>query len=147
MLLFNTFIIYLFFRCDEPPIEVQLQQIRPHSSEILPRDQLKVGDKVLMNYNVEHPQERGYWYDVLVKDIKSSRRGHDIIGDVSVGMDNAVLVNCHLMFHDDIYIVKPYKLLADRTPEDDKIMKTQPKVLSNKYIIYLKLNTIIICVF
>lgn len=85
-----------------------------------------------MNYNVDHPQERGYWYDVLVKDIKTSRRGRDIIGDVSVGMDNAVLVNCHLMFHDDIYAVKPYQLLADRTPEDDKIMKTQPNSISNK---------------
>lgn len=85
-----------------------------------------------MNYNVDHPQERGYWYDVLVKDIKTSRRACDIIGDVSVGMDNAVLVNCHLMFRDEIYTVKPYKLVADRTPEDDKIMKTQPTVISNK---------------
>lgn len=87
-----------------------------------------------MNYNVEHPRERGYWYDVLVKTILITRKLSVIVGDVSVGMDNAVLVDCHLKLHDDIYKVQPYKLLAERTPEDDKIMKTQPKVLSNLYI-------------
>jgi len=84
-----------------------------------------------MNYNVEYPKERGYWYDVLIKDIKSARRGYDIIGDVSVGMDNAIIKNCHLMFLDDIYKIKPYKLLVDRTPEDNKIIQLEPTTLSN----------------
>ncbi|XP_025424158.1 E3 ubiquitin-protein ligase UHRF1-like isoform X2 [Sipha flava] len=114
---------------EELPIEVHLQEIRPHASEILPLEKLKINDQVLMNYNVDYPQERGYWYDVLVKEVKKSRRGHEIIGDVSVGIDNVVLKNCHLMFLDDIYKVKPYKLLIERTPEDDKIMQTQPTVM------------------
>lgn len=90
-----------------------------------------------MNYNAEYPRERGYWYDVEVKEIKTNRKGYDVIGDISVGIDNAVLKNCHLMFLDDIYKIIPYKLLAERTPEDDKIMRTKPAVISNnqKYII------------
>lgn len=94
-----------------------------------------------MNYNVEYPKERGYWYDVLVKDLKVTRKGgREIIGDVSVGMDNAVLKNCHLIFVDDIYEIKPYKLLADRTPEDDTIIQTEPTVISNvlHIVVYLK---------
>ncbi|XP_015367414.1 PREDICTED: E3 ubiquitin-protein ligase UHRF1-like [Diuraphis noxia] len=114
---------------EEPPIEVQLQEIRPHAFDILPFEKLKKNDRVLMNYNVDYPQERGYWYDVLVKEIKTNRRGRDVIGDVSVGLDNAVLKNCHLMFLDDIYKVKPYQLLSERTPEDNKIMQTEPTVM------------------
>lgn len=84
-----------------------------------------------MSYNVEYPQERGYWYDVLVKDIKTNRRGREVIGDVTVGIDKAILKNCHLKFLDDIYKIKPCKLLAERTPEEDKIMQQQPAVISN----------------
>lgn len=121
-------------RCPgEPPTEVQLQEIRPHSSEIFSLNELKSGNRVLMNYNVDYPKERGYWYDVLIKEIKSKRGGgYDIIGDISVGRDNAILHNCHLMFLEDIYKVKPYQLLTDRTPEDDKILKTKPTVMSNE---------------
>lgn len=119
------------FSCpEEPAFEVQLQAIRPHAFEILPLEKLEIGQRVLMNYNAEYPQERGYWYDVQVKEIKTSRRGHDVIGDVSVGMDNAVLNNCHLMFLDDIYKVRPYKLLAERTPEDHAIMQLHLPVTS-----------------
>lgn len=88
-----------------------------------------------MNYNVDYPSERGYWYDVQVKEKKNSRRGRIIIGDVFVGMDNAVLKNCHLKYNEGIYKVKPYKLLADRTPEDDKIMQTKPAALSNNSLL------------
>ncbi|XP_001945737.1 E3 ubiquitin-protein ligase UHRF1 isoform X1 [Acyrthosiphon pisum] len=128
----NDGLVYVaeILRCpEEPPIEVQLQEIRPHAFDILPFEKLKTNDRVLMNYNVDYPQERGYWYDVLVKEIKTNRRGRDVIGDVSVGLDNAVLKNCHLMFLDDIYIVKPYQLLSERTPEDDKIIQTEPAVM------------------
>lgn len=123
--------IFRFFRCpNEPPIEVQLQEIRPHSSEILPLTEVKVGDIVLMNYNVEHTKERGYWYDVLVKEVKNNRRGFKITGDVTVGRDNAVLANCNMMFLKDIYVIKPYKLLAERTREYDEIMETKPTTKS-----------------
>ncbi|XP_050422764.1 E3 ubiquitin-protein ligase UHRF1-like isoform X2 [Adelges cooleyi] len=111
---------------EEPPTEVQLQEIRPHSYKILPFSELQSGDRVLMNYNVEYPKERGYWYDVLVKEIKTTRKGRDVIGDVSVGLDNAVLNNCHLTFLDDIFKLEPYKLLSERTPEDDIFFQTKP---------------------
>lgn len=119
-------------RCpDEPPIEVQLQEIRPVASEILSINEVKPGDFVLINYNIDHPKERGNWYDVLVKEIRTSRRGHSIIGDVCVGMDNAVLKNCCLMMSENMYKIKPHKMLVNRTPEEDKVMQTQPTVISN----------------
>lgn len=84
-----------------------------------------------MNFNAEYPQERGYWYDVLVKEKKTSRKGREVIGDVTVGINNAVLNNRNLMFLDDIYKIKPYQLLSERTSQDDAIMQAQPSVMSN----------------
>lgn len=123
-------------RCpEESPIEVLLKNIRPHSSDILPLESLKTGDRVLMNYNIEYPKERGYWYDVLVKEIITNRRRKAVIGDVSVGINNALIKNCTLLFLDDIYNVKHFKLITERTPEDTKIMETKPAVMSNNQIL------------
>lgn len=121
----------IFRSPEEAPFEVKLQNVRPHSTEILPLAELECGERVLMNFNAEYPQERGYWYDVLVKRIKTSRKGRVVIGDVTVGINNAVLNNRNLIFLDDIYKIKPYQLISERTPQDDAIMQTQPSVISN----------------
>ncbi|XP_025424054.1 E3 ubiquitin-protein ligase UHRF1-like [Sipha flava] len=124
----NDGLVYVvaFVGCDDDKIEVQLQEIRPHGMEIVPFENLKANDRVLMNYNTDHPLERGYWFDVLVKQINSTKKSRTVIGDVYVGINNAIIRNCYLKFLDDIYKVKPYQLLAERTPEDDEIMQTQP---------------------
>jgi len=107
-----------------------LKDIRPYSTENLPFDQLKINDKVLMNFNTDHPKERGYWYDVLVKKITVNRRNREVMGDITIGSNKAVLTNCRLMFLDDILKIKPYKLVAERTEEEDTIMQTMPSVES-----------------
>lgn len=85
-----------------------------------------------MNYNTDLPKERGFWYDVLVKEIIVNRRNSEVIGNVTVGSNKAVLNNCHLKFVDDILKIKPYKLVAERTEEEDTIMQTKPSMESKK---------------
>lgn len=84
-----------------------------------------------MNYNVEYPKERGYWYDVIIKKKKSTRRGCEVIGDVYIGINSAVMRKCNLVFLDDIYAVKPYQLITERTSDENLIMQTQPTRTSN----------------
>jgi len=112
-----------------------LKEIRPYSTDILPFDQLKINDKVLMNYNQELPKERGFWYDVLVKQIIVNRRIREVIGNLTIGSNKAVLNNCRLKFVDDILKIKPYKLVAERNEEEDTIMQTKPSIES-KYEIW-----------
>lgn len=108
-----------------------MENIRPRSTEILPSDQLKPENTVLMNYSLEYPSQRGYWFDVLIKKVKLTRRGTEIIGDISLGKHHAGLKNCRLMFVDDIFKIKPYTLVAERTPLDDQLIQTEPVELSN----------------
>ncbi|VVC41491.1 Zinc finger, PHD-type,Zinc finger, RING-type,Zinc finger, FYVE/PHD-type,Ubiquitin-related [Cinara cedri] len=114
---------------NEQPIAVEFNEIRPRSSEIVPLEQLKPGDTVLMNYNAEYPSERGYWYDVLIKKVKSTKKGDEVTGDVYIGKEQAVLKNCRMLFLDDIFKIKPNTLITERTPEDDKIIQTEPVTL------------------
>ena len=120
--------LHLFRSPNEPLTKVKLKDIRPYSTDNLPFNQLKVNDKVLMNFNTEHPEQRGYWYDVLVKSITVNRRSREVRGDVTIGSNKAVLTNCRLMFLDDILKIKPYTLVAERTEEENTIMQTKPSV-------------------
>lgn len=129
---------------EEPLIEVKLSQIRPYMSEIWPLNQLKPGDRVLMNYNLEYPNERGYWYDVEIQKIKNNKGGLRVIGDILVGLSsNTEFKNRRLMFLDEIYKIKPYELIAERSHEHDKIMQEKPSVISNNkthLVFFLKIN-------
>lgn len=99
-------------------------------SEILPLNQLKSGDQVIMNYNFEYPNERGFWYDVEIQKIKYVKGSLWVIGHISVGVSNTMINNRRLMFLDDIYKIKPYELIAERTHYHDKIMQEKPSVIS-----------------
>jgi len=111
-----------------------LKEIRPYATDILPFDQLKIDDTVIMNYNEDYPEERGYWYDVLVKQIIVNRRIREVVGNITFGSNKAVLNNCHLKFVDDIFKIKPYKLVAERSKDEDTIMQTKPSTESKNKI-------------
>ena len=40
--------------------------IRPRARSRMQWDQLSVGQIVMVNYNPDHPTQRGYWYDAEV---------------------------------------------------------------------------------
>lgn len=96
-----------------------------------------------MNYNVEYPKERGYWYDVLVKEVKTNRRGRNIIGNVYVGVESTVMKNCNMQFLDDIFKIEPYKLLSNRTPEENTLIQSKPTTSSNDKKLSIKFLFII----
>ncbi|CAI6375138.1 unnamed protein product [Macrosiphum euphorbiae] len=111
------------------PAKAKLKEIRPYATDILPFDQLKINDKVIMNYNEDYPEERGHWYDVLVKQIIVNRRIREVVGSITFGSNKAVLDNVHLKFVDDIFKIKPYKLVAERSKDEDTIMQTKPSTV------------------
>ena len=47
--------------------EVLLSLVRPRASEQLKVKDLVTGDTILVNYNIDEPDERGYWYHAKVR--------------------------------------------------------------------------------
>ncbi|MEQ2157261.1 hypothetical protein GOODEAATRI_000127 [Goodea atripinnis] len=67
--------------------------VRPRARTLLRWDQLQVGLQVMVNYNMETPDERGFWYDAEIVAINQTGP-EDVIGD------------CKVQFLDEIYQVE-----------------------------------------
>ncbi|KAG1929764.1 E3 ubiquitin-protein ligase UHRF2-like [Pimephales promelas] len=83
--------------------------VRPRARTLLRFDQLQVGDVVMVNYNLELPEERGFWYDAEILTLNAvSRTNKEIHVKILLGGPGDVIGDCKLQFLDEIYrIEKP----------------------------------------
>ncbi|XP_042603742.1 E3 ubiquitin-protein ligase UHRF2-like [Cyprinus carpio] len=70
-------------------------------------DQLQVGDQVMVNYNLENPEERGFWYDAEITALNAvSRTNKEIHVKILLGGPGDVIGDCKLQFLDEIYRIE-----------------------------------------
>lgn len=110
------------FCSDDPPIGFLLKHIRPRMYNTLKIADIKVGDIVLVNYNIESPDERGFWYDMVVTDVSHKRSTQSLTGTLFVGRQRTELRNCKILFANEVTRIMIPKLLSDRSREDTKLM-------------------------
>lgn len=55
-------------------VEMRSVDVRPRARTLLRWDQLQVGLQVMVNYNMETPDERGFWYDAEIVAINQTSR-------------------------------------------------------------------------
>ncbi len=70
---------------DDDPAKVQVKEVRPRCRTKLAIDDMNVGEFVMVNYNYDEPDARGYWYDALITKKNSTRTIKDITATVFVG--------------------------------------------------------------
>lgn len=73
------------FLMDTEPFDVKENMIRPRARHCLSIDQIKINDKVMVNYNIDEPNKIGYWYDFTVKNIKKNNRSINLVGVLHTG--------------------------------------------------------------
>ncbi|XP_002740994.1 E3 ubiquitin-protein ligase UHRF1-like [Saccoglossus kowalevskii] len=86
--------------------DVCSRHIRPRARTIIEWDDLKEGMTVMANYNPDVPQERGYWYDVIITNKRDTRNNKDIFGTVCLGQKGNMLHDCRILFIDEIYKIE-----------------------------------------
>ncbi|XP_070564382.1 E3 ubiquitin-protein ligase UHRF1-like [Ptychodera flava] len=110
--------------------ELCSKYIRPRARTIYDWSDVQVGMKVMANYNSDHPEQRGYWYDVEITDKKESRTQKELYGTIHLGIAGDVLQNCHIVFVDEIFkIEKASEISRDvMLNSEDALLKrtTQP---------------------
>lgn len=81
----------------------------------------------MINYNIEQPTQRGFWYDLLVTSVvkKNLEKTAKIKGNLLVGYGDNVLNNCNVKFTDDIMEIERKILVADRSKQELLIMQTE----------------------
>ncbi|XP_053558538.1 E3 ubiquitin-protein ligase UHRF2 [Bombina bombina] len=89
-------------------IEMRSCNLRPRARTTLKWNELKVGDTVMVNYNVETPEERGFWFDAEITTLKEvSRTNKEAYVKILGGAENAISES-KVIFPDEIYkIEKP----------------------------------------
>lgn len=67
-------------------IEMDTVNLRPRARTILKWSELKVGDVVMVNYNVETPEERGFWFDAEITSLREiSRTNKEVHAKILLG--------------------------------------------------------------
>lgn len=62
------------------PFHAEEQLIRPRAWKIIPENELKKGQKVMINHNLSEPSEIGHWYDFKVNQINKKRNKTVLVG-------------------------------------------------------------------
>lgn len=88
-------------------VEMRSVDVRPRARTLLRWDQLQVGLKVMVNYNMETPDERGFWYDAEIVAInQTSRTNKELRVNILLGGPEDVIGDCKVQFLDEIYQVE-----------------------------------------
>ncbi|GIY48206.1 RING-type E3 ubiquitin transferase [Caerostris darwini] len=73
LILISLNLLNLNYEDCKEPVDLSFYQIRHRARKLMNYEDLKVGDKVMVNYNLEEPKERGLWYDCCVINLKNGR--------------------------------------------------------------------------
>lgn len=68
-----------------PPFSVLETSIRPRARHLIPFNELSIGQKVMINYNVDDPKEIGLWYDFTIFKLEKRRRLEELTGVLHIG--------------------------------------------------------------
>ncbi|KAJ8415600.1 hypothetical protein AAFF_G00425800 [Aldrovandia affinis] len=90
-------------------VEMRVSEVRPRARTLLRWDQLEVGQFVMVNYNIEIPEERGFWFDAKISALNEvSRTNKEVRVTILIRGPDDVIGDCKILFLDEIYkIEKP----------------------------------------
>ncbi|XP_074473055.1 E3 ubiquitin-protein ligase UHRF2 [Sebastes fasciatus] len=85
-------------------VEMRPVDVRPRARTLLRWDDLQVGMHVMVNYNMETPDERGFWFDAEVQTLnQASRTNKELRVKILLGGPGDVIGDCKVQFLDEIY--------------------------------------------
>ncbi|KAF6212932.1 hypothetical protein GE061_010644 [Apolygus lucorum] len=123
----TTYFKIQFLHIPTAPTLVTLQNVRPLSRKTIPTTSLKENDMVMVNYNLENPQDRGYWYDMKIKKVGVDPDENTfVLGTLYAGVDRTPMDDMRVIFPDEIMEVCANKLMTERTPEELQLLTSEP---------------------
>ncbi|XP_075900992.1 E3 ubiquitin-protein ligase UHRF2 isoform X3 [Nelusetta ayraudi] len=86
-------------------VEIRPMHVRPRARTLLRFDQLQVGMHIFVNYNMETPEERGFWFHAEVQSAnQASRTNKELRVRILLGREPGDVINdCKVHFLDEIY--------------------------------------------
>ncbi|ESO96469.1 hypothetical protein LOTGIDRAFT_206317 [Lottia gigantea] len=101
----DGFVYHVQYEGYEETEQLKMNNIRPRCKNLIKFNDLKVGQKVVANYNCEDPAERGFWYDCVITD-KKENKSKGILATVFAGVDLTPLEDCKILFPNEIFTIE-----------------------------------------
>ncbi|XP_068626889.1 E3 ubiquitin-protein ligase UHRF1-like [Battus philenor] len=102
-------------------------ELRPRARTVIEINDLKIGEKVMVNYNPDYPLEKGEWYDFKVEGITKLRKNYMLVGTMYLGKDSVPQHDTKVKVHDKIFAIEEVIPVAQRSDKCHKAMKVQPE--------------------
>lgn len=64
------------------------KDLRPRARTNVPFKEINEGQKVMANFNVDDPEQRGFWYDCIITKKQDTRTIKDLFATVFIGYVN-----------------------------------------------------------
>ncbi|KAL6259769.1 hypothetical protein P5V15_009682 [Pogonomyrmex californicus] len=106
------------------PVNVPETRIRPRARRSIEFDELSVGQKVMINYDMDDPSKIGLWFDFTISQIEKKRKLRELVGRLHINSNQLII---RKKVKEEIYAIEVPKLLKDRTAEDEQFMKSNGK--------------------
>lgn len=88
-------------------VEMLPCNVRPRARTLLKWEQLQEGMIVMVNYNMETPEERGFWFDAEIQKLnQTSRTSKELRVKLLIGGPEDIVEDCKIQFLDEIYKVE-----------------------------------------
>ena len=94
-------------------VNVKLEQLRPRAKTNIPFLELDLKNEVMVNYNIEKPEERGFWYDAVVTAWRSTST-RQVLQVTIQGPGSKKEEKCNIVLRDEIFAVE--KVAYPTTP-------------------------------
>nr|XP_044990983.1 E3 ubiquitin-protein ligase UHRF1 isoform X2 [Jaculus jaculus] len=85
-------------------VDIEAKHVRARARTILNWQELEVGQLVMVNYNVDYPENRGFWYDAEICRKRQTRTSRELYANVMLGNDS--LNNCRIIFVDEVFKIE-----------------------------------------
>ncbi|XP_014205108.1 E3 ubiquitin-protein ligase UHRF1-like [Copidosoma floridanum] len=102
---------------NDEPFNVEEKFLRPRAWKVLNFDELEIGQRVMLNYNLENAKEIGYWYDFTIKKIECTQSINKLTGTIHVGNQSNIynnIDNCTTNTSLGVYRIEKPVLLTER---------------------------------
>ncbi|XP_069505450.1 E3 ubiquitin-protein ligase UHRF1 [Ambystoma mexicanum] len=80
--------------------------VRARARTVLKLKDLEVGQVVMVNYNIDEPEERGFWYDAEIERKRDTRTIKELYAKILLGESGDCLSDCRILFVDEIYKIE-----------------------------------------
>ncbi|KAM3876053.1 E3 ubiquitin-protein ligase UHRF1 [Diretmus argenteus] len=106
-------------------VQLLAKDVRPRARTVYQWHQLEPGMVVMVNYNPDEPNERGYWYDAEIQRKRETRTIHEIYAKILLGDAGDSLNDCRIVFLTEIYkIEKPGSLNGSAAASDSPLKRS-----------------------